>query len=115
MSKFVKKVISVEEKKFNSQKVTRIYHENRHYLTNKAVLNLYQNLKKDMQPGQRIMLRAMTEYGPRTLKGFDTDDIQFETTEKYLEGTSNPKAKPYRRLSYIDVYVVKNKTFKKVE
>ncbi len=112
MSKFVKKLISEENKKFSSQRVTRIYHENRHYLTNKAVMNIYTNLQQKIGPNERIMIRAMTEYGPRTLKGFDVDDLQFETTEKYLEGTANPQAKPYRRLSYVDVYVVKNKTSK---
>jgi len=108
-SKFIKKVISIQDTKLTRQKTTRIYHKDKKYLTNKTVMNLFKTLQSQQQDGQRIMLRAMTEYGLRTIKAFDVDDIKFETTEQYLEGTSNPKAKPYRQISYIDVYVVGNK------
>ncbi len=108
MTTFIKKVIFEENRKFSSQKTTRIYHKDRKYLTNATVRTFYKKLKEGLKPNETLMIRAMTEFGPRTLLGFDDGDIKFQSTEEYLDGTSNPEAKAYKRISYIDAYVVKN-------
>lgn len=97
-------------RKNTEQKITRVfYSDKKKFLSDSAIVDLSKSLKASLNKNEKFMIRAMTEYGMRTLKGLNEDDIKFQSAEEYLEGTSNPEAKEYRQIFYIDVYTVKNK------
>ena len=106
-------VIKEIKRKLGEEKVVRVYYDNKQHLKDKKIIELSKSIKSKLKPNEKFMIRAMTEYGVRTLKGLNEDDIKFQSAEEYLEGTSNPEAKEYRQIFYIDVYTVKNLVGKK--
>jgi hypothetical protein len=108
VSGYVNRIMSDKTLGNMREKIVRIYNEDKKALNREKMIEYLTNVMDRKKGNSNIRIRLYTDRGWISVKGLQSDNINWDDEEEYLKNRKDGSGKAFKEVYFVDFYLNSN-------
>ena len=108
VSGYVNRIMSDKTLGNMREKIVRIYNEDKKALNREKMIEYLTNVMDRKKENSNIRIRLYTDRGWISVKGLQSDNINWDDEEEYLKNRKDGSGKAFKEVYFVDLYLNSN-------